>query len=65
MKRSWADRENLNQNELAKLEKDGLQILNEMVQYYLNHKKSGERFFHFVERYGTDGLQKILNQYTL
>jgi sulfite reductase beta subunit-like hemoprotein len=65
MKRSWADRENLNQNELAKLEKDGLQILNEMVQYYLNRKKSGERFFHFVERYGTDGLQKILNQYTL
>lgn len=65
MKRSWADRENLNQNELAKLEKDGLQILNEMVQYYLNRKKSGERFFHFAERYGTDGLQKILNQYTL
>lgn len=30
IERSWADRENLNKNELAKLEKDGLEILNEL-----------------------------------
>lgn len=30
MERSWKNRENLNKNEIAKLEKDGLEILNEL-----------------------------------
>jgi ferredoxin-nitrite reductase len=38
--------------------------IGEMVQYYLEHKKSGERFFRFVRRQGTGVFQEILNRYT-
>jgi ferredoxin-nitrite reductase len=40
------------------------EAIGDMVQYYLDHKKTGERFFRFVKREGADAFQEILNHYT-
>lgn len=38
--------------------------IGDMVQFYLDHKNKGERFFHFAHRQGIDVFQDILNRYT-